>query len=106
MPFFLSWMYKLTSGEEVEEQEGVIATPAKANGGGPVKSVTYSYAFLTFAKIGYTVRVKVVYRIVQCISDDGTKSSVTIYATNLAHESDDGGKFILGQFISTHMFLG
>lgn len=86
----------------MEEGEGLIAAPVKTNPcsyGGAAKSVSYSYGFLTFAKLGYTVRVKVVYRIVQWISADGTKSSVTIYSTNFAHESDDDDKLILGQFI-------
>lgn len=96
--------YEFTSAEKVEEQEGQIPAPVKTNAcsdDGAVKSVSYSYGFLTFAKIGYIVRVKVVCRIVQRISDDGTESSVSIYATDFAHESDDGGKLILGQFIST-----
>ncbi|KAH6800020.1 hypothetical protein C2S52_000484 [Perilla frutescens var. hirtella] len=69
------------------------------------RRISHTSGFIIFAKIGYTVRVKGVCRIVQWMSADGTKSTICIYTTNFSqnhdelHDSEEGDKLIPGQAV-------
>ncbi|XP_047967090.1 uncharacterized protein LOC125211378 isoform X2 [Salvia hispanica] len=70
----------------------------------PLKS-SCSYGFVTLAKIGYVVRVRVVYRIVPSMSDD-VETLISVYPANFPlnsalRQSDDAQKFISGQDAGT-----